>query len=265
MSEQATPPPAVTPPPDEHQRVEAARRGDRPTGVVVRPDDEQFGRAQPGLGHRAGGVDHHRCGNGGRPVRLRRQHAHDPSLRLGDRRRQHRHDVRDHRRWHRPVRRGHRGACVGLGDDPRHPDHGGGHPLARHGVRRAGGGHRLRCGQRRLDRLRAGWHRSSPRSPCSRRHAAWPRSSPNAGPRSWTSASSSSSSAGAFSGSRAGLDLRSGLGHRLGAAQPDHVRTPHDFRRWQLGRRPPRWHQCQAAHAVPLHCSWASPAASPRS
>ena len=33
-------------------------------------------------------------------------------------------------------------------------DHGGEHPLARHGVGRVGRGHRLRCGQRHLDRLR---------------------------------------------------------------------------------------------------------------
>ena len=265
MSEQATPPPAVTPPPDEHQRVEAAAEETGRAGVVVRPDDEQFGRPQPGLGHRPGGVDHHRSGDGGRPVRLRRQHAHHPSLRLGDRRRQHRHDVRDHRRRHRPVSRRDRRACVGLGDDPRHPDDGGEHHLARHGVSRLGRGHRLRCGQRHLDRLRE--------AGTVHRHARHARGStrpgrdhlrpqdPNRGRPGvrrvlWRELSRDP---------EAGVDLRPGLGHRLGAAQPDHIRTPHDLCRWQRRWRPALLASMSSGTRCSSTCSWASPAASPQS
>ena len=80
------------------------------------------------------GVDH-----GRRPVRHHRQRPDDPAAGRDHRRGQHRHDLRDHRRRHRPLGRRDRRAVVGLVHDARHPDDGRGHPLDRHGRRRARG------------------------------------------------------------------------------------------------------------------------------
>ena len=110
-------------------------------GVAVRAR-----RPQPRPGRRAGHPLRRRRRHRRRPLRQRRQRADHPALGVGHRRGQRRHDVRDHRRRHRPVGRRDRRAGVGLGDHAGDPVAGRGHALDRHGVRGA-----------RRGRVAAGW------------------------------------------------------------------------------------------------------------
>ena len=73
------------------------------------------------------------------------------------------HDVRDHRRRHRPVGRRAGRAGVASGRPRSRPRSYG---TGRHGALRAGRRRRRRAGQRRAHRLRAAWCRSSRRWPC---------------------------------------------------------------------------------------------------
>ena len=145
------------------------------------------------------------------------------------------------------------GARLGLGDHPRHPDDGRGHPLDRHGVRRPRGRRGLRPGQRRADRLRQARpvHRDARHA--GRPPADWPRSSPSGAPRS----SASTGFMDFWSADVLGIPLlviifAAGRRGRLGPAQPHHLRPPHPRRRRQPRGGPAGRHQRQAAHRPAL-------------
>ena len=233
-------------------RVERGRGGDRRAlgGGLLR------GRPgpQPRPGRRAGPA-----------LRRRRRHRRRQfasvdnvltilRLAVGDRRGQHRHDLRDHRRRHRPVGRRDRRARVGVGDHPGHPDHGRGHALDRDGRHRARGRRRAAAWSTGCWSPTAGSSRSSRPWPCWPPPAGWPRSSPSGGPRS----SASTGFTDFFRGDVARASrcwsciFAAGGGDRLGRAQPHHVRPAHLRRRRQPRGGPAGRHQRQAAHGAAL-------------
>ena len=120
-------------------------------------------------------------------------------LAVGDRRRQHRHDLR-HLRWrHRPVRRRHRRALVGLGDDASPPRR---WPRTSTGSSwcspRSSSGPRA-ASSTACSSPMAGSPRSSSPWRCWLPRAGSPRSSPSGAPRSSATATSSTSSTAASS------------------------------------------------------------------
>ncbi len=154
-----------------------ARGRGSPSGRRAAPGDGRGVRAQPRPGGRPAGHLRGRRRHGRRPVRQRRNVVTILRLASITGRRQHRHDLRDHRWRHRPVRGGDRGPRLRVGHHVRHAEHGQRHALAADGVRGARGRCGLRPGQRGADRLRqrrpvhhdprdlasaAGWPRSSP-------------------------------------------------------------------------------------------------------
>ncbi len=193
-------------------------------------------------------------------VPVREQHLHDAAARGGDRRGQRRHDVRDHLRRHRPVRRLDGRARQRVDDDARDAVL---RPVG-DGALRARGRARRRADQRGADRVRPGGavHRDA-------RHV---RVGPRAGRAAVRAAHAGRHRAGLprllprrpARHPGADLDARRGVRDRLGGAQPHHVRPPHVRGRRQRRGRAPGRHQRQAAHRATCTRSPACAAGSPR-
>ena len=168
-----------------------------------------------------------------------------------------RHDLRHHRRRHRPVGRRDRRAGLGL-VRPRWPPRRMAEDIhwivmVVHRPRRR---RRLRAGQRPAHRLRPDRRRSSPPWRCSPRPAAWPRSSPSARTQIVTVRELHRllrRRRARHPGAR--HHLRAGRGRRLGAAQPHHLRPAHLRRRRQPRGGPAGRHQRPAAHGAALRAA----------
>ena len=169
--------PSQSPAVDEQSRRGAAARE---AGAVGRPLGEAAATragAQPRPGRRAGAARHRRRD----PPARRRSCTRSTTCctiltsAVGDRRGHGRHDLRDHRRRHRPVGRRDRRARRRCGAPPSPPRSYG-----------AGGmiftalvvGRRLPAWSTACSSRTAGWCRSSPRWPCWSPPAGWPRRSP---------------------------------------------------------------------------------------
>ena len=187
-------------------------------------------------------------------------------LAVGHRRGQRRHDLRDHRRRHRPVgRRARRRSssvwATTLATQQLAEDF---HWIVMV-VTALLVGAGARAGQRRGHRLRQARRRSSPRWRCSPRARGLAEIISNRRtqivqdqrlPRLLLRRRARHPDAGDH--------LRAGRRRRLGAAQPDHVRPAHLRRRRQRRGRPAGRHPGPAAHRASSTCCPASAAASPR-
>ena len=234
---------------DVHQPARAVPAEIAPTvtGESSRRSLPPGSDAQPRPGDRAGAAVHRRGDHRGGSVRQHRQRADHPAARVGDRGGVDRHDVRHHRRWHRPVGRGGGRVGVGLGDDVRNPIAGERRALADHGQHGVAGRHRGRPAERPDGRLRpdravhrdAGDDGGRPRA---RGDPGQPADPDHQGQR-----------VPGLLRKRpvrhpgAGLGLRAGRGRRLDPVEPHHLRPPHLRGRRQPGGGPAGRHPGQAA------------------